>query len=121
MKKKAKPISSDRLALSEYKAMWLMVMFDLPVVTKEDRRDYRQFRDFLISEGFSMLQYSVYARYCDSEEKTKSFRGHVQKKLPFGGQVRVVAITDHQFAKMEVFYGKKKKKPEKKPPEFAFL
>lgn len=42
-----------------YRVMRLMVMFDLPVITSEDRRNYRQFRKLLINEGFLMIQESV--------------------------------------------------------------
>ena len=44
--------TSDRTPVSEIKAMWLMVMFDLPVVTPEEKRQYVHFRKFLLSEGF---------------------------------------------------------------------
>lgn len=45
-----------------YRVMRLMVMFDLPVETSEQRREYRRFRKSLINEGFCMIQYSVYVR-----------------------------------------------------------
>lgn len=37
-------------------------MFDLPVVETEDRKAANRFRHDLISEGFVMMQYSVYYR-----------------------------------------------------------
>src|SRR5690606_25570553 len=55
-------MSQRRLPLSEYEGMWLFAMFDLPVVTKTDRRNYARFRKKLLEEGFMMLQFSVYAR-----------------------------------------------------------
>ena len=54
--------------LSAYRAMWLLAMFDLPVETKDNRRDYVRFRRVLLKDGFMMLQFSVYARYIPSEE-----------------------------------------------------
>jgi CRISPR-associated protein Cas2 len=54
--------------LSGYRAVWLFTLFDLPVLTKTDRRNYTRFRKALVREGFMMLQLSVYARYCASEE-----------------------------------------------------
>ena len=41
-----------------------MIMFDLPVETSEERKEYRKFRKNLINEGFIMIQYSVYVRVC---------------------------------------------------------
>lgn len=41
--------SAGRTPISEIKAMWLMVMFDLPVVTREEKRSYARFRKYLLS------------------------------------------------------------------------
>ena len=42
--------------------MRLMVFFDLPTVTKTERRAYTLFRRFLLNDGFDMIQFSVYGR-----------------------------------------------------------
>lgn len=55
-----------------YRMMRLMIMFDLPVDTADERREYRQFRKRLINEGFLMIQYSIYERVCVSR-KTATF------------------------------------------------
>lgn len=96
-------------------------MFDLPVDTLDARRDYTQFRKALLKEGFTMLQFSVYARYCGSEERSDAFRRRLRYALPPGGQVRLMAVTDHQFGKMEVFYGKKLYSAEKPPEQLLLL
>lgn len=98
--------------LSAFGPMWLMAMFDLPVEMKEDRRNYTRFRKALLKDGFMMLQFSVYARYTASEEAAEAHRKTVRSAVPPLGQVRIIAITDHQFGKMEVFYGRKPRKPE---------
>ena len=76
-------------------------VLDLPVETKRDRKRYSQFRQKLLSEGFSMLQFSVYARYCSGEDMSNSLRDRVRKVIPQEGQVRLMGITDRQFGKME--------------------
>ncbi len=101
--------------------MWLFAMFDLPVTTKQHRREYTQFRKLLLKEGFSMLQYSVYARYSVSEEAMEAVRNHIHLGLPPDGQVRLVSITDHQFGKMEVYYGKKRRRAEVPPPQMRLF
>lgn len=106
--------------LSEYRTMWLMAMFDLPVTTREARRQYARFRKELIARGFTMLQYSVYARCCPSADSAKQTRGEIRSVLPPHGQVRLVSITDRQFAKMEVFFGKKRR-PTEDPPTQIML
>ena len=59
---------------SKYKAMWLLAMFDLPTKTRRSRQRYAKFRKNLLDEGFHMMQYSVYSRYCDSSAKANRFR-----------------------------------------------
>ena len=100
--------------------MWLFAMFDLPTDTKESRREYTRFRNELLKAGFAMMQFSVYARYCPSEEASDVHRKRVRKVLPPDGHVRLVAITDRQFGKMEIFHGRKRRETEE-PPEQLML
>ena len=67
-----------------------------------------------------MLQYSVYARHGASEESVEAVRGQVRKAVPPHGQVRLLAVTDHQFGKMEIYVGKKRK-PAEDPPAQLML
>jgi len=101
--------------------MWLIAMFDLPVETKDNRKDYVRFRRTLLKDGFMMLQFSVYARYIPSEEAADTHRRTVRSAVPPLGQVRLVALTDHQFAKMEVFYGRKPREPEEPPAQILLF
>lgn len=101
--------------------MWLVAMFDLPVVMPEDRRAYTQFRNHLIKEGFSMLQYSVYARFCRSERSAEQSISAVRPALPSRGQVRFLMVTEHQFAKMRSYVGKKPLSAEKPPEQLMFF
>ena len=107
--------------LSEYRAVWLFAMFDLPVTDKKARRAYTQFRKSLLKEGFRMMQYSVYARYCPSEEANETYRRRVRSSLPDEGRVRLVSITDRQFGKMGVFDGKTREKVEDPPSQLMLF
>ena len=109
------------IPISAYRALWLMVMFDLPVVEKEDRRNYTRFHNSLLKDGFMMLQYSVYARYLPSEEAAEVHRRRTRRALPPAGQVRLLALTDHQFGKMEVYYGKKSRAAESPPDQLLLF
>lgn len=101
--------------------MWLFAMFDLPVKTQKERRRYAQFRKALLKEGFTMMQFSVYARYCGSEEASEVHRRHVEACLPPDGQVRLIAVTDRQFGKMQIFYGQKPRSAEKPPAQLVLF
>ncbi len=96
-------------AFNGYKIMWLYAMFDLPVVTKKQRRYAALFRKNLIKDGFSMFQYSVYIRHCASGENAEVHRKRVQAALPDEGSVTILTVTDKQFGSMLTFYGKKTK------------
>lgn len=109
------------MSLSGIRGMWLIALFDLPVVTRTDRRAYARFRRELLKDGFNMLQYSVYARYCVSEESSEAHRSRVRSVVPDEGQVRLLALTDCQFGKMEVFRGNKCEEPESKPVQLEFF
>jgi CRISPR-associated protein Cas2 len=101
--------------------MWLFAMFDLPVTTPKARKRYAQFRKLLVEEGFSMLQFSVYARYCASEEMAVAFRHRIRSGLPPEGYVRVLAVTDHQFGKMENYIGENGRPVEQPPSQLALF
>jgi CRISPR-associated protein Cas2 len=92
--------------------MWVMALFDLPVKEKDQRRAYVRFRTLLLKEGFLPLQYSVYAQYCSGEEATLAKRRRIRDQLPAEGQVRLVSLTDKQFAAMEVYLGRNQGEPE---------
>ena len=95
--------------------MWLLAMFDLPTDTKKARKAYTQFRKALIKDGFTMMQYSVYIRHCASEENVEVHDGRVVAVLPPDGEVRLLRITDKQYERMRVFWGKRRK-PTEQPP-----
>lgn len=95
--------------------MWVVAMFDLPVDTKAARKAYAQFRKSLLQDGFTRMQFSVYVRHCASEENADVHVLRVQAALPDDGEVRVLTITDKQFERMRVFFGKRRRPPEQPP------
>lgn len=111
----------ERIEFSAYRTVWLFALYDLPVKTVEDKRQYQQLRNGLLRGGFSMLQYSVYARFFPSEEASEVHRNRIKATLPPKGQVRLLTVTDRQFGKMEVFFGKKREPTEEPPPQLMLF
>jgi CRISPR-associated protein Cas2 len=109
------------MQLSGYRCMWLVAMFDLPVDTKQARRQYALFRKRLLEDGVTMMQFSVYVRHCASEENAAVHIGRVQAFLPPDGEVRLLAITDKQYERMRVFWGRKRRQPEAPPAQLEFF
>ena len=101
--------------------MWLMVMFDLPTVSKEEKREYSRFRKYLLGEGFIQMQYSVYAKYCASRENAQKYFRYIRDIIPPGGYVRLLMITDKQFGEMVSLYGKTVEEVEKKPEQLLLF
>lgn len=87
--------------------MRLLCMFDLPVETGEERRAYRIFRNNLIKEGFTMLQYSVYMRTCPNREYAHALEKRLKKKVPAEGNIRLLTITEKQYEDMIFLVGSK--------------
>lgn len=107
--------------LSGYRFMWVVAMFDLPVDTKAARREYTRFRKKLLKDGFAKMQYSVYVRHCASEENADVHIRRVEFAVPDDGEVRVITVTDKQFERMRVFWGKRRKPPEQAPKQLEFF
>ena len=85
--------------------MRLMVFFDLPVVLKADRRAYTVFRRFLLNDGYDMLQFSVYGRILNGIDAEKKHMQRLILHLPPAGSVRVLSVTEKQFASMKLLVG----------------
>jgi CRISPR-associated protein Cas2 len=109
------------MLISGYRCMWAIVMFDLPVDTKKARRAYALFRKALLQDGFTKMQYSVYARHCPSEENLAVHVQRVEKIVPDDGEVRVLQLTDKQFERMRIFWGKMRKATPKAPAQLELF
>ena len=109
------------MRLSSYRAVWLVTMFDLPVDTKQARRQYALFRKFLLQDGFTRLQYSVYGRHCASEENAHVHIQRIERKLPPDGEVRVLTVTEKQFERMRIFWGKLRQSPAASPDQLTLF
>lgn len=87
------------MRFDEDDAVWCLVMFDLPVGTKQERAHATGFRNMLLDLGFDMVQFSVYVRYTPSSGGAKGHVDAICLNLPPGGDVRILHMTDRQWAK----------------------
>lgn len=85
--------------------MRLIVFFDLPVNTAAQRKRYRQFRKFLIKDGYLMLQESVYSKLAINEANVAASIGRLKKNRPAEGLVQVLRVTERQYATMVYIAG----------------
>jgi CRISPR-associated protein Cas2 len=97
--------------------MWLFVFFDLPTLSREQRRKHTRFRNDLEKLGFARVQLSVYICHFASEDATLSVQRKIQAALPPHGHVRMLLVTDRQFGKMLVVQCREKVPVEQPPPQ----
>ena len=87
------------------KFMRVMIFFDLPVKSKDERRKATRFRNELLKDGFYMIQFSLYARICNTIESAKMHEERISKKVPSNGSVRSLIVTEKQYASMSILVG----------------
>lgn len=92
---------------SPYRIMRLILFFDLPMNTKEERRIYSRFRKYLINNGFTMLQFSVYAKIFPNRTSLFQYIEGLKRNLPTKGSIRIMAVTEKQYEKMLILVGGK--------------
>ncbi|WP_242949159.1 CRISPR-associated endonuclease Cas2 [Acetitomaculum ruminis] len=91
--------------MSGFRFMRVIVFFDLPTITNEDRRNYRMFRKCLIKNGFIMMQESVYCKMITSPSVEKSVTSLLDNNRPPNGLVQLLTVTEKQFSKMKYITG----------------
>ncbi len=85
--------------------MRLIVFFDLPTDTSEDKANYRHFRKLLIKNGFLMMQESVYCRLLITPTAEKAVLDTIRRHKPPKGLVQALTVTEKQFGQMEYIVG----------------
>ena len=85
--------------------MRTMVFFDLPNVYAKDKRNYLKFRKFLLSEGFIIMQESVYSKIILNQQQADLLFNRVRKNAPKKGIIQVLTITEKQYAQIEYIIG----------------
>lgn len=107
--------------LSGYKIMWVMVMFDLPVLTKEERKRANKFRLFLRDNGFSMAQLSVYMKSVSGADGVDAVCRKVGGAVPPGGVVDILQFTDKQYENIVCYRNKTRQPANQNPGQLALF
>lgn len=85
--------------------MRVLVFFDLPVITAENRRAYIKFRKYLLKSGFLMLQESVYCKLALNGTAVTAIVDNIHKNKPEEGLVQLLTVTEKQYARMDIIVG----------------
>ena len=84
-----------------------IVMFDLPVITDTQKRIATKFRNFLLDNGYIMMQFSVYSRICKNNDDLLKHVNRIKINAPKSGNIRMIQITENQYNNMIMFSGQK--------------
>lgn len=103
------------------KFMRMLVFFDLPVKTKEMMKQANKFRKVLLNDGFQMLQLSVYSRIIRNDCNVETHLQNIKKQIPPHGSIRVLTVTEKQYASMEILVGEQTKQEKKVEPQQLLL
>ena len=90
-----------------YKFMRLLLFFDLPTETSKNRLDYTRFHNFLIKNGFIMMQKSVYSKLVINNVTSAAVKAKISKNLPPAGIIELLEVTENQFSRIEYLIGEK--------------
>lgn len=83
-----------------YRYMRMILMFDMPTESADERKAYRKFRKFLLSEGFIMHQYSVYSKILLNGTANKAMVARLKQNNPQKGLITLLTVTEKQFSRM---------------------
>lgn len=102
--------------------MRIIVFFDLPVMLPRERKAYTRFRKFLLKDGYTMLQYSVYSRICNGQDSVSKHMRRLNENLPpVNGAIRALSVTERQFENMAILLGTRTPEEELGPNKIEFF
>lgn len=106
---------------SGYRFMWVMVLFDLPTTTRQERKSYTRFREFLLDTGFEMAQYSVYVKHTSGMEASKVVIRKVESAMPPEGKVDILQFTDKQYENIVCLRGRRRDSHKENPTQLVLF
>lgn len=84
-----------------------IIMYDLPMQTKNDLLRYKNFRKKLIEKGYYQLQKSVYIMKSKTKEKIELVEKQLTIIAPKNSSIRSIILTEEQFQKIKILVGNK--------------
>ena len=84
--------------------IWVFVV--RPGQTRAERGAATKFRNFLLMDGYHMIQLSVYARICNGTDSVAAHKLRLASAVPSKGSVRMLVITEKQYSNIQILLGK---------------
>ena len=102
------------------RVMWILLTFDLPVVSPRQRKAATKYRKFLLGQGFEMAQLSVYLRYCASKSVAQKYIKRAVELIPEEGRVDILQFSDKQYENL-ITYDGKSRQIRKNPDQYVLF
>lgn len=100
--------------------MILLVCFDLPRYSGEERRQAAKFQKRLVSLGFSMKQFSLYERPIRQSRSIKKIVNIISQELPDTGAITMYTLPNEIHNKQITILGENVDKIIAKPKLLIF-
>jgi len=105
------------MAVNGWRVMWVIAVYDCPMVEREERHDYTVFRRSLLQENFFQLQNSLYVRHFPTMAIAEATIQRLRLGIPAGAQVAFFLVTDKQYGMTREFFGPKSTRKKPNMPE----
>lgn len=92
--------------------MRVILMYDLPSITYQERKAYIKFHRFLEQEGFIQMQESIYTKLAINTPVCNAIIKKVKDNAPKEGLIQIMKITEKQFSQIEIIAGSLKSNKE---------
>jgi CRISPR-associated protein Cas2 len=102
------------MGVNGWRVMWVIAVYDCPMIDAEARHDYAAFRKRLLRENFVQLQNSLYVRHFPTLATAEAAIQRLRTDIPPGAQVAFFLVTDKQYGMTREFFGPR---PTKKKPD----
>lgn len=99
----------------------MLVMFDLPTLTKQQRTLANAYRNMLKDRGFDRIQLSVYAKYFLNRTSCTTDIKILSANIQPGGNVRILQVADTQWSNTLYFHGPEPKAVEAPPEQLTLF
>jgi len=105
------------MGINGWRVMWVIAVYDCPMIEREERRDYTIFRKSLLQENFCQLQNSLYVRHFPTMAVAEATIQRLRLDIPPGAQVAFFLVTDKQYGMTREFFGPKPTRKKPNQPE----
>ncbi|MDP3211939.1 MAG: CRISPR-associated endonuclease Cas2 [Methylotenera sp.] len=97
--------------------MWVICVYDCPMIDSEARHDYTVFRRSLLQENFVQLQNSLYVHHFPTLAVGEATIIRLRPLIPKDAQVAFFIVTDKQYGMTKEFFGKRHTRKKPNQPE----